>query len=283
MKYFFALLLLFSSSFCSITDIQTAATLLRDGHSQLVIDAEFNESEGKNVFLSFSQPLQNVEITDRSGLSVPFQIIKNNGNYLVNFTVPYDYVNIKLQSDSFTTKNGSIWIFNLAIGSSEHIQTSFISLKLPEGAVLHSTSGGTVSSSNSLFLIWNYKNVPAFTQARFSASYTLEPVATDYSILFIVFIALVIFLLYFKSRTTPKQNVPPLQDTLLKPLDQTEREIVLEIRKLGGKTTQAQLYLNTHIPKATLSRRLASLESKGILLKSQKGNRNLLTLSKEYN
>ena len=62
-------------------------------------------------------------------------------------------------------------------------------------------------------------------------------------------------------------------------MDETDKEIVREISRQGGRTTQAHLYLHTHVPKATLSRRLVSLENKGIIQKSQKGNRNLVTLA----
>ena len=62
-------------------------------------------------------------------------------------------------------------------------------------------------------------------------------------------------------------------------LDDTEKQIIREIVKAGGTTTQAQLNLNTHIPKVTLSGKLVSLENKGIVLKTQKGIRNLVSLT----
>ena len=66
---------------------------------------------------------------------------------------------------------------------------------------------------------------------------------------------------------------------IFKTLDETDKELLREIMRQGGKTTQAQLNLNTHIPKATLSRRLDSLEGRGLIQKSQKGIRNLVSLS----
>lgn len=66
---------------------------------------------------------------------------------------------------------------------------------------------------------------------------------------------------------------------IFKTLDETDKELLREIMRQGGKTTQAHLNLNTHIAKATLSRRLDSLEGRGLIQKSQKGIRNLVSLS----
>ncbi len=69
---------------------------------------------------------------------------------------------------------------------------------------------------------------------------------------------------------------------VFKTLDEGEKQIIREIAKADGTTTQAQLNLNLHMPKVTLSRKLASLENRGIVIKTQKGIRNLVSLSEIF-
>ncbi len=73
----------------------------------------------------------------------------------------------------------------------------------------------------------------------------------------------------------PKLEENPIFMTL----NETDKEIIREISAEGGKTTQARIYMRTHIAKATLSRRLAALENRGLVRRSPKGNTNLLSLT----
>jgi len=62
-------------------------------------------------------------------------------------------------------------------------------------------------------------------------------------------------------------------------LEETDKEIVRELSAQGGKSTQAHLLLKLHVPKATLSRHLASLERRELVKRSQKGIMKLVSIS----
>ncbi len=81
------------------------------------------------------------------------------------------------------------------------------------------------------------------------------------------------------TATLPQAQLDLEHNKLFSTLDENDKEILREIIRQGGKTTQARIYLQTHIAKATLSRRLASLAQRGIIRKSQQGNRNLISLT----
>ncbi len=75
-------------------------------------------------------------------------------------------------------------------------------------------------------------------------------------------------------------SIPSIEDKpLFSTLEETDKEIVREIVAQGGRTTQAHLHLYTHVPKATLSRHLASLENRELLERVHKGNRKLVRLT----
>ena len=107
----------------------------------------------------------------------------------------------------------------------------------------------------------------------------------DFSLLAIpiVLILAVFAYLKFSSKkqvvTQPINDSSILENSVFKTLDEVDQQIVLYLSSKGGQTTQADLNLNTHISKATLSRRVASLESRGIIQKSQKGIRNIVSLT----
>jgi uncharacterized membrane protein len=131
------------------------------------------------------------------------------------------------------------------------------------------------------------------------ANYAIEPEGFDATMvisLAALFVAGVLAYFYLsKNKTKQPENLEamrqPQEDklaklelhTVFKTLEENEKEIIRELMRQGGKTTQAHLYLYTHIPKATLSRRLASLESKGIIISSQKGVRKLISLTDVFN
>ena len=82
-----------------------------------------------------------------------------------------------------------------------------------------------------------------------------------------------------KAQAKQAKTLSLEENSTFRTLDETDKEIIREMHAQGGKTTQAHIYLQTHVPKATLSRRLATLERRGIIKKSQKGNRNLISLT----
>jgi uncharacterized membrane protein len=281
---FIVLQLAFASS------IMADATLNPAGSTKLIVSAEYPGLEGKTVYLNVSGAPGSVVVKDKTGLIIDHEE-KSFGNYtLIYATVPLDYLQFEIVSDSFTAKEGSSWNYSLIMGSSENLTSFDGSLTLPRGTILKTTNGEVSNSADALLVTWHASNVDNMHNVRLRAGYELQEVRDDASLLFgLAGIALMLIILYYlktqPQEAQPMETLPPEAAGLLesskvfKTLDEVDKEIVLEIYRSKGKTTQATIYLNTHIPKATLSRRLASLEGRGIIQKSQKGNRNLITLT----
>jgi uncharacterized membrane protein len=281
------LVLLILLQFAFGSSVQADAALDELGSTKLTVSAEYPESEGKEIYLNVSGTPKSIVVKDKTNLVIDHQV-KNFGNYtMIYATVPLDYLKFDIVSDSFTKKEGAMWDFELILGSSQNM-TFNGSLALPKGTVLKTTNGA-VTAGEVLIISWAASNVDPQHNVRLKAGYEIEPLPADYSLIIfaaasVVFLAVI--LAYF-LRSRPKEAIQAPREMpnelesnkVFKTLDELDKEIVLEIYRNKGKTTQAILYLNTHIPKATLSRRISSLESRGIIQKSQKGNRNLITLT----
>ncbi len=246
--------------------------------------AKFSNSAEKQIFLNLSFPAENVMVKDRSGLVLDHKLVASEGNSLIYVTVPYDYLVFEMNSEFQTTKSGPEWDYLFSLSASENISSFSASLLLPKGAVLKSTNGA-VTAGDSLELAWSSLDIDTAHKATMRASYELTRIEEDFTLFIIGGISallIVIIAIYFLTKKKPTER--PKTDlieshSLFKTLDENEKEIVREVYRSKGKCTQAHLYLHTHIAKATLSRRIASLENRGILKKSQKGNRNLVTIT----
>ncbi|MEW6723223.1 MAG: winged helix-turn-helix transcriptional regulator [Candidatus Micrarchaeota archaeon] len=250
---------------------------------------ELDDSAGKQVYLNLSARPDSVTARDRSGLELGTVMQESGNGTLIYVTVPDDYVEIEIDSSSFTGKNGSLWDFYLGIGASEESGPFTASLSLPAGAVLKTTNGAVQGSGDSLLITWSAEGMNESQKANLRAGYEMKEAGNgDTSGLTILgilaAIAVVAGAYLLGIRRAPQNYQAPANDRKLEAhpvfltLDETDREIIREIRQ-KGKTTQAKIYMDTHIPKATLSRRLASLEGRGIIKKSQKGSRNLVTIT----
>jgi hypothetical protein len=319
-------LLLLSISFAAITDLDLSGSLDGSGTADLKAVMLFSGSEGDEAYLMLSGPVDEVIVKDRSGLVLEHRIVTRGNDTLVYATVPSDYLEFDISSDSFTAKEGPLWSFDLGAGASENISSFTSTISLPAGTTLKSTNGAVAGDGSSLALSWETNDIDSLHRVRVKASYEIRPSQQpDYSILLIVgaavLVAIAIISYFMQRKQAQKQRAQQKQQTtastsqslpaqtlassaresafsmfqpavhepsgpsalesnaVFKTLDETDKEIVREIHRQGGKTTQAHLYLHTHVPKATLSRRLASLENKEVVQKSQKGNRNLISLT----
>ncbi|MFZ5500666.1 MAG: helix-turn-helix transcriptional regulator, partial [Candidatus Micrarchaeota archaeon] len=265
------------------------------GASDIMIEAAFSSSAGQVVLLNLTGHHDDVLVSDRSGLIIEHGLEYSGDNTLITAKVPVDYLSFDISSDSLTMKEGSDWTFDLGISASQDIDAFSASLSLPKGAVLRSTNGAVQSGSDSLLISWHAEDIPENSRARMKAGYTISALEEqpDYMVLLsgglailVVIGALLVFLSRKKAADVrPAQPAEPAprpsleENKVFLTLSATDKEIVREIASRGGKTTQSTLNLNTHIPKATLSRRLSSLENRGILRRSQKGTRNLVSLT----
>lgn len=271
------------------------------GQIILIIKSEFSDYSGQKVYLNLSGPVESVTVNDRSGFVLDSSTQKQGNNTIISVTVPSDYLEFEIVTDSLTTKSGSLWNFNLDLGSSYNVSAISASLTLPKGALIKSSNGAVGGSADSLSIFWKTNNLDPQHRLGLKTSYELSSQeSTDSNLiliaagLFVIGLGVIIYYVLANNKKKTSQNQSPsssLSPTALDPLDsndvfktldEVDKQIIREIYGQKGKTTQAYLYLNTHIAKATLSRRIASLFSKGIITKSQKGNRNLITLGEMF-
>ncbi len=304
MRWLFLFLLLSSISFSIMSDYSMNVVVESSGATYFSSSITFVDAIDKEVTLCFSGELSNILVTDKSGFQIPFSIHQSNGFNCISFIVPYDYARISFESDDFTSKNGSLWDFHMRAFASENISSFNSQLTLPSGSTLQKTNGAVSSAGDSLKISWESQNINASQKLYLAAAYEITRVeGSNIQIVLAATIIVVAAAAYFfylrkrRAKTEPKPLGTEIKkaveakeskteewlerNEVFRTLDEVDKEIVREIGRQNGKTTQAKIYLNTHIPKATLSRRLASLENRGIIKKSQKGNRNLITLALE--
>lgn len=264
------------------------------GSSHFFLSQSFDNAAGKEAVLNITGP-SDVVVRDRSGLVLPSRAVDSGNFTLVYATVPVDYLEYEMTSDSFTGKSGGEWQFDFVLGSSENVSAFNASIRLPEGAVVKSTNGAVSQDGGALGISWSGTSLDPSRRIHLRAGYSVEAVAAQPdAVLPLAAIAALLIIAFFvirlrrgKETVSSRPLVEPLRaapasledNSVFRTLDETDKEILREISAQGGKTTQAHIYTHTHVPKATLSRRLASLESRGIIRKSQKGNRNLISLT----
>lgn len=299
MKSLILLFFLLPLSFANITQMTMTGSVDTSGTTHLAILTNYANSSGQQVFLNITGPIDSVVVKDKSGLILPTNVVPGNGYTLIYAMVPVDYLEYEIVSDSFTSKNDTSWDLGMTIGDSQYINSFNSSIGLPNGVTLKSTNAAVQQNANALTLLWQGSNIDIYHRIGLKASYDegYETAGLNLTIIIAIIVILVILVLFFflkrraqKTQLSAQPSVPQapqsaLHESLLesnnvfKTLDETDKEIIREISAQNGKTTQAHIYTHTHVPKATLSRRLASLENRGIIRKSQKGNRNLITLT----
>ena len=313
LQVFLCLLL---SSLCFCAALNMSSSLDNSGKMAIKIKCEFPGAEGREVNLTFSAPIDTVLVRDRSGLEINYSIYQKGNNTIISAIVPTDYLEYDLSSDSFTDKEGDLWAMDISLGSSENVSSFSGQMSFPQHTTIKSTNGAISQQGDSLAIIWQGTAVDVNHRVHLRAGYEIAETAQSDSLplvagalAFFIVIALALAYLFlsrkraisekasyerdsFKPKPLPEHifTVQPPQEKpaqggklesnpIFKTLDGTDKEIIREISKQGGKTTQAHLLLNTHISKATLSRRIESLANREIIVKSQKGIRNLISLS----
>jgi uncharacterized membrane protein len=278
-------ILLISTCFSTIDSLNLSSVVDGDGSTDIMIAAKFSNSAETPMFLNISSSVDNVIVKDRSGLVLDHALVTSGNNSLIYVTVPHDYLIFEMSSDSQTAKSGSRWSYYLSLSASQNISLLSSSLYLPKGAVLKSTNGAVIAGDG-LEIAWSSSGIDTAHKATMRAGYELTSVESDYTLFFAGALAIlaVFAALYLVRMKNPAEKTCPLEShKLFKTLDENDKEILLEVYRSKGKCTQAHLHLHTHMPKATLSRRIASLENRGILKKSHKGNRNLITITAIFN
>lgn len=293
----FLLMLLVSTSFSLIPSMQVTGSLDSGGSASILASVDYAAPAGTQECISLSGAPDSVVVTDRSGLSLNYTLEKSGNMSVICASVPADHLNFALTSSALTSKEGGLWDFDMGLMLSDNVSAMNITLTLPQGAMLKATNGAVQEEGGMLQVVWSPQEVITGQRVHIKAQYQVRSIPTEAGALLapalvILVVVVAAYLLLRNRRESPAAGpapkaqekpgvvIPRLESNdVFRTLDETDKELVREILRQGGKTTQAQLYLNTHVPKATLSRRMASLESRGLILRSQKGNRNLVSLS----
>ena len=266
---------------------------------------------GQDVSFNFSGSISSIKAQEGSGNVVIPAFSISNQTSSVTLHMPTGHDEIDITTDDLTTKSGIIWRFNSTVAFSVALDNINCEVDMPSASEVISTNGVGGAKNGNPALLWHYEHVmagqatsryitygvgaaPDYTQIYEAAAFVLGAAAAG----------LTGFLL--SKRRAADSTEPKLQkqerektDTYVhatagnrmnerdvihnmpafRTLEETDKEIVREIHAQGGKTTQAHLYVSTHIAKATLSRHLASLERRGLVKRTQKGIKKLISLA----
>jgi Winged helix-turn-helix DNA-binding len=291
-------LVLFSLAYPSF---QMVGSIDSSGVSSISMKIELPPAEGRAISVTLSGAPDSLFVRDRSGLELVPRVSSQGNGTVVSVDVPYDFVQIDMASGSFTSKNGSDWDFDFSLSPSEPLGSFNASIGLPKGAVVRSSNGAVQASGDSIIVTWSGSGLDSGHRMHLRTGYSV-PVSTPSEtgwFLPVAVLAVLAGAAYLISRKKPQPGAAVERPTpreapaggpcarlesnpAFATLDETDKDILRELCAQGGKTTQARLYLDTHVPKATLSRRLSSLEGRGMIRRSQKGNRNLVTLGDTF-
>jgi uncharacterized membrane protein len=211
---------------------------------------------------------------------------------------------------SLTSKNGSLWSVNYVAGMADDVRDCIVTLRLPANSTITSvTPQGVISTEDGLLQVeWYMASIKAGNNASVRVEYTTgaapktpvvqttlpqetETQRTQGGRIKIIILLITLILVSsavihhsLKKRKTPSppQNTVPLskgKEDIMETLAKNEREIIAELLNSGGKTTQAELFRATGIPKATLSRSLRKLEGRKVLEVRDIGYTNLVVLT----
>lgn len=191
-------------------------------------------------------------------------------------------------TQTLTNKEGTNWIFNL--NSSQSYQGYYAKVSLPSGAKLLSYSGTPSISSENGALILEFVGTE---NMNVNLVYTLEKVPLQINwlnlVILIILILLVVavIILFLRMRKNKKEVVvkrvikktkkESKLTSIRKVLNQREN-LIIDLLKKEGKTTQGKLQKLSGIPKASFSRHLNNLAKKSIVYKEGNGRLNIIRL-----
>ncbi|VVB57456.1 MarR family protein [uncultured archaeon] len=307
------ILALLSSAWASGLDIQ--GKILADGTAQMHIVADTGNAS-KPFWIQLPTTPKNIRITDRNGRTLqPLFIPGRDG--LVGAPAADGPLVFDFSSNKWTAKAGGQWAFNFSVAMPNSSGPAAFHLTLPPDSLLHGANRTVYAPDQELTLEWNSPGLrpgqPFSVGVVWESSPAAGPVADWLGPL--AFGALLLAAAgigWWQGRRMAEAGTSPGRtggarmagaggpqapgaddspvskeealhaDPLYLSLSSADREIVECIGREGGQTTQARIYLNCHLPKATLSRHLKSLEARGLVRRSRHGLRNLVSLSERW-
>ncbi len=259
---------------------------------EFIIDNEVNV----NILINFDNQEAfsfNLELpNDASNLKVLFDNqekefqIQNN---IVSIYGSAKEIKINYNSDSYIEKAKKNY-FTAEVNSL--LNEDFgIKVTLPEGATLdkpftknleetsvYPAADDITTNGKNLIITWNYdastnEKFPLFViynESKFNYLYIIIP---------LIMIALVLSYLFKKRKKIVKIKKVKV-DNIEKHLKEEEKLIVNILKQKQGECTQSTLVTLTNMSKASLSRLLNELESRNIIYKEKKGNKNIIILKR---
>jgi len=307
-------LLCISFSFAQI--LEADSTIDRSGAITTSFTLTLPDHAGLDATLLMQGEVDSIVVTDRSGMVLEHAASSSGGYTLISASMPVDTLVYQVRSTHQSAKSGPLWSYEMGFGSSENLSSVRATLHLPQGAVVKSTNGAVSASGDSVSLRWESGPLATGYKTVLRAGYELDDPSSQgpdpllsIGIVLIFLLSAAVFWYLGRRAPAPIKSDPSADtpsppppaappppppepqavkasarlaiedDPVFRTLDETDKRIVGHIAKAGGMTTQARLNLDLHIPKVTLSRRLDSLETRGIIQKSRKGIRNLVSLT----
>lgn len=275
--------------FLSASSITMMGDISQDGtdNRHMTIDVPANQPFAYTI----SGQLSSISVRDENGQSVEPDVRLVNGSSIITMQVPSGHAEAEIITDFLTAKTGDTWRFNSTSAFSVPLDSLDSKIKLPPGATVIRTNGMVQDEFWGSSILWHYDKVGKMESLnRFIVYKIKEPSGyPDFFLMAGMILAALAIGYALRWATTRKHAAPGWAEPAgrddyapnpaFAALEETDKEIVREIRAQGGKTTQAHIYSNTHIKKATLSRHLALLEARGLVKRSQKGIKKLVSLT----
>lgn len=177
---------------------------------------------------------------------------------------------------NYTSKSGSTWTLNISPGGD--FSDFLYEIILPEKAMIsYIKAPGSIyiENSGSLVITGSGKN----SELSLIVQYQIKPEKQDWlipSIIILFSFSLVVFFLLRKKAENASESVKINKSALT----DRERQIVSILEKNKDGITQSRLQKELALPKASLSRNVKSLVRKGVVVKSEKGMTNHISLKK---
>lgn len=199
-------------------------------------------------------------------------------------------VTLSYTSRYLTTKSAGVWKLAFFVPSTPH--RTIVKITLPfNSTILDWEPKFPFSPSQGGIYVF-----PETDGFNFTITYSFEgvqaPTPTDYrpllglAILVVVIIAVLLFLRLRKKETKaateeetkPSEEKKRVKESVIKMLEENERKIVEILQDADEEITQATIYNQTHMPKASLSDLMRRLERRNILERTREGRRNWVKL-----
>ncbi len=282
------LLLLILITFVNATTYQEEFNIINK-QSEINILINFDNKQAFNFYLDIPNDINEVKVLI-DNQEKHFEVIKSQFGNTVNLNGNGKEIKINYLTKTYieeTSKNYFTSEITSLLDSNLNIKVN-----LPEGASLDKSFNNDLKSTSAyptpdkistngknIIIEWNY-NAKKDQKFPLFIIYNIPKSNYFYLILIIILIlALTIFLIKKRSKVEIK-TVKIKVDNVEEHLKDEEKVIVNILKQKKGECTQSTLVTLTGMSKASLSRLLNELESRNIILKEQKGNKNLIILKR---